>query len=214
MESLAEGALGGVVTSPADFTRKIDHVAMPKCDRLSDGLANWNAIILTFTAAPLATADVVARNGRRNRDEHRHGRCGEKRGSGDALRFHSSPLKVPSDGLVNPSYQRPCEAFGMELVQQLLEGFFSRLTGRRHRREKSRRLLDRDKSPTSTASEGAPCASRQLNNRFGRGALSYREHMRGGSLPPAAQALYLLIQRRVGARPTASRPLATLSAPR
>src|SRR3981189_2661675 len=74
--------------SAADFMRKIDHVAMPKCDRLSDGLANWNAIIRTFAAAPLATADVVARNGRRNRDEHSHGRCGEKRGSRDAVDFH------------------------------------------------------------------------------------------------------------------------------
>ena len=81
------------MASAADFTRKIDHVAMPKCDRLSDGLANWNAIIRTFTAAPLATADVVARNGRRNRDEHSHGHCGEKRGSRDAVHFHLSPLK-------------------------------------------------------------------------------------------------------------------------
>ena len=87
--------LAGEVVRPsvADFTREIDQVAVPKGDRLSDGLANWNAIIRTFTAAPLATAVVVARNGRRSRDEHSHGRRGEKRGSHDTLHFHSSPLK-------------------------------------------------------------------------------------------------------------------------
>jgi hypothetical protein len=34
-------------------------------------------------------------------------------------------------------------------------------------------IVRRDKSPTSTTSEEAPCASRQLNNRFGQVALPY-----------------------------------------
>ena len=129
--------------SVADFTREIDHVAVPKGDRLFDGLANWNAIFRTFTAAPLATAVVVIRNGRRSRDEHSHGRCGEKRGSHDTLHFHSSPLKwwchtrravlgTTRRCFGDPSHQRPRQAFGMELVQQLLEGSFSCPAGRRH----------------------------------------------------------------------------------
>src|SRR4029077_2421773 len=47
-----------------------------------------------------------------------------------------------------------------------------------------------DKFPTSTTPEGVPCASRRLNNRFGRWASSWRLHMRGSSLSLDRQAAY------------------------
>jgi hypothetical protein len=70
------------------------------------------------------------------------------------------------------------QGLGVELVQELLEGFLSRLTGHRHGLKIDRRLLlsgfvsRHDKSPTSTSSAEVPCASRQPNNRFGRWASS------------------------------------------
>jgi hypothetical protein len=56
-------------------------------------------------------------------------------------------LRRSSARMRDQSRRRPSQVFSMELVQQLLEGFLSRLTGHRHGLKISRRLLYRASSP-------------------------------------------------------------------
>jgi hypothetical protein len=91
----------------ADFMRKINQVAVPKCDRLSDGVANWKPDARKFADAPFAIDVVAACEGRGN-DRKDGGYCYEKQRSHGALSFeryasreqpkmtHLCPLRIGS----------------------------------------------------------------------------------------------------------------------